>query len=267
MSTPSVKQLLDLGGKVAIVTGSAMGIGQAIAFRLAEAGACVTIADIDEAGARDTVAQIEAGGGRAQAIRADVSRIADTKHIVKATVDAYGHLDILVNNAAIYPLLPAFDVTEDVWDKVLDLNLKGMFFCSQAAAREMVKAGRGGKIINIASTNSLHPNPVGAPYDASKGGVWMLTKNLALHWAPQKILVNSVAPGGIVTPGTMAQGKVLSAAGVTQQQIVERRMARQPLGRMGEPDDIAKVVLFLASAAADWVTGSLLLADGGYLLS
>ncbi len=267
MTNQTIGQLFDLTGKGAIVTGGAMGIGQAIALRLAEAGASVMIADIDLEAASQTVEQIETRGGKAQAISADASSAADAKKVVKAIVDAFGRLDILVNNAGIYPFSPALQMSEEMWDKVLNINLKGLFFYSQAAAQEMIKAGHGGKIINMASIDALHPTGELAHYDASKGGVVMLTKALALELAPHNILVNAVAPGGIMTPGAQAQSAALLASGRTIEELIESFTARLPLRRMGEPDDIAKVVFFLASPAADYMTGSLVLADGGYLLS
>ena len=264
----TIAELFDLNRKGAIVTGGAMGIGQAIAFRLAEAGAGVMIADLDMEVGEKTVEEIKARGGKAQAIQADASSAADARKVARATVDAFGSLDILVNNAGIYPLAPVMDVGEGLWDKVLNVNLKGPFLYSQAAAAEMIKGGHGGKIVNIASIDGLHPNGQAAHYNASKGGVIMLTKALALELAPHNILVNSVAPGSIRTPGTkaamvaqMEKGRDLAA------ELGKQFDARLPLGKSGRPDDIAKVVLFLVSGAADYMTGSLLLVDGGYLLS
>ena len=244
-----------------------MGIGQAIAFRLAEAGAGVMIADIDLEAANQTAEQIKASGGKAQAIRADARSAADARKVFQATVKAYGSLDILVNNAGVYPLLPILEINEETWDRTLDTNLKGVFFYSQAAAQQMIKAGHGGKIINIASIDAFHPHGEVAHYNASKGGVVMLTKALALELAPHQILVNSVAPGSINTPGTIAVGKIYAARGKDPAELTAKMADRLPLGHSGMPDDIAKVVLFLASAAADYMAGSVILVDGGYLLS
>jgi 2-deoxy-D-gluconate 3-dehydrogenase len=267
MTTQTIAQLFDLKGKGAVVTGGAMGIGQAIAFRLAEAGAGVMIADIDLEAANQTVEQIKASGGKAQAIRADVRSAADAKKVFQATVKACGSLDILVNNAAVYPLVPILEINEETWDKTLDINLKGVFFYSQAAAQQMIKAGHGGKIINIASIDAFHPHGEVAHYNASKGGVVLLTKALALELAPHRILVNSVAPGSIVTPGTLATVAAYAARGKDPAELGARMAGRMPLGHPGTPDDIAKVVLFLASAAADYMTGSVVLVDGGFLIS
>jgi 2-deoxy-D-gluconate 3-dehydrogenase len=267
MTTKTIAQLFDLRGKGAVVTGGAMGIGQGIAFRLAEAGASVMLADIALKAATQTAKQIEARGGKAQAIHADVRSAADAEKVAQATVDAFSSLDILVNNAGIFPSSRFMDTSEESWDEVLDTNLKGAFLYSRAAARAMIKAGHGGKIVNLASMESLKPWAGHTHYGASKSGVAMLTKSMALELAPNKILVNAVAPGGIQTPGSDAMsGAISQALGMTQEGLMQAFLQRVPLGRMGEPDDVAKVVLFLASGAADFITGELILVDGGHLL-
>jgi 2-deoxy-D-gluconate 3-dehydrogenase len=263
----SVHELFNLQGKCAIVTGGAMGIGQGIAFRLAEAGASVMIADVNTEAARKTAAEIKKRDGKAEAIRADASSISDAGKVAQAAMEAFGSLDILVNNAGIFPFSPALELTEALWQKVMDVNLKGAFFYAQAAARQMINFGRGGRIINIASIDALHPTGNLAHYDASKGGLVMLTKSLALEFAPYNILVNAIAPGSIRTPGAESQMVAAASAGISLEELSKTFMARLPLKRMGEPDDIAKVVLFFASAAADYITGSLLVVDGGYLLT
>jgi 2-deoxy-D-gluconate 3-dehydrogenase len=254
---PSIAQLFDLTGKAAIVTGGAMGIGQGIALRLAEAGAGVMITDINLEAANNTVIQIRSKGGKAEAIKGDASSVADAKRTVQEAVRAFGRLDIIVNNAGIYPFAPALQMTEELWDKVLDINLKGLFFYSQAAAQEMMNEGHGGKIINIASIDALHPTGNLVHYDASKGGVVMVTKALALELGPHNIMVNAIAPGGIQTPG--------ASGPVTSDEFLQAFIARIPLRRVGVPDDIAKVVFFLASGASDYMTGSLIVVDGGVL--
>ena len=263
----TIAQLFDLSGKGSVVTGGAMGIGQGIAFRLAEAGAGVMVADIDLKAATQTAEQIKASGGKARSIHADVRSAADAEKVAQATVDAFGSLDILVNNAGIYPSSRFLDTSEESVDKVLDVNLKGAFLYSQAAARAMIKAGHGGKIINMASIDALKPMGGHTHYGASKSGVVMLTKSMALELAADKILVNAVAPGGIQTPGSDAVKSTMSQAlGMTEEGLMQAFLQRVPLGRLGEPDDIAKVVLFLASGAADFMTGELILVDGGHLL-
>ena len=268
MTIPTIAQLFDLTGKGAIVTGGAQGIGRAIALRLSEAGAGVMIADLNGEAAAGTETEIRCRGGRAGSRRADARSAADAAEVVRAAGDAFGSVDILVNNAGVFPLVPFLNATEELWDRVLDINLKGMFLYSQSAARAMIQGGKGGKIINLASVDALHPNGMAAHYNASKGGVLMLTRALALELAPHGILVNSVSPGGVSTPGTQAaRDDVTRATGIPAEQIIGNWVQRVPLGRMGEPDDIARVVLFLASAGADFVTGENILADGGYLLS
>jgi 2-dehydro-3-deoxy-D-gluconate 5-dehydrogenase len=256
---PSIAQLFDLAGKVAIVTGGGMGIGQSIAYRLAEAGAAVMIADVDLDAANNTAGQIQVEGGEAKTLLADVSSLPDARRTVEATLHAFGRLDILVNNAGVYPFVPAMEVTEALWDKVLDTNLKGLFFYAQASAEEMIKEGHAGKIINVASIDALHPTGLLAHYDAAKGGVLMVTRALALELAQYSIGVNAIAPGGIETPGA----GIPTAADESYQTFV----ARIPMGRLGVPDEVARVALFLASSASDYMTGSLVVVDGGYLQS
>lgn len=240
------------------MAGGALGIGKGISLRLAEAGAAVMIADINLDAARETAAEIKDNGGKAVAIRADTSSLTDAQKVVQATVDTFGSIDILINNAGIYPFSPALELTEALWDKVLNINLKGLFFYAQAAAQKMVESGKGGKIINLASIDALHPTGNLVHYDASKGGVVMVTKALALELGRHNITVNAIAPVGIQTTGSMP---------VSADEIIKAFVARIPAGRMGQPDDIAKVALFLASPAADYMTGSLVVVDGGFLLS
>jgi 2-deoxy-D-gluconate 3-dehydrogenase len=263
MAARTISELFDLKGKGAIVTGAAMGIGRGIASRLAEAGAGVVVADINLEAAQETVRQIKAADGQAVAVQADAASVADAEKVAQAALAHFGRLDILVNNAGIFPFSPALQLTEALWDKVIDINLKGVVFYSQAAARKMVEAKQGGRIINIASIDALHPTGNLVHYDASKGGVVMATKALALEFGPLGITVNAIAPGGINTPGASA-----GTAGVEiDPEMMKHFMTRIPLRRMGEPDDIATSALFLASEAANYITGTLLVVDGGFLLS
>jgi 2-deoxy-D-gluconate 3-dehydrogenase len=260
----TIKELFDLSGKVAIVTGGAQGIGKGIALRLAEAGACVAISDINLESAQATVAEMKKLGYKAAAVQSDTSKVADAERTVHEVLKIFGDLHILVNNAGIYPFASTDSMTEAVWDKTLDINLKGIMFFSQAAARAIVAKGHGGKIVNIASVDGFHPTGNLLSYDASKGGVVMLTKALAKDLAPKGINVNAIAPGAIVTPG--ASGGL---AGMSKEQIdaiTKAFTATIPMGRQGVPDDIGRVALFLVSEAADYVTGSTVVADGGYLV-
>jgi len=253
-----ISKLLDLTGQTAIVTGGAMGIGRSIAQRLHEAGANVVIADLDEEVAQSTAAELLAARpDGALAVRTDVSDEESVQRMILAAIDGFGGLDILVNNAGIYPMIPVADLDAATFRHVLDVNLTGLFMCTKAAAARMIEQGRGGRIVNITSIDALHPSMVGlAHYDASKHGAWGFTKNVALELAPHGIWVNAIAPGGIATPGTA----------VTDQETLHAFEAMIPMRRMGDPDDIGRVALFLASDLASYMTGSQIVVDGGRLL-
>lgn len=262
----TIAELYDLGGQVAIVTGAAKGIGLAIATRFAEAGATLLLADIDAETVRSVRDDIRQRGGTASDCVSDVSTVSGAVEPVRAAREAYGRVDVLVNNAGIYPMVPALDVSEQVWNRTLDLNLKGLFFAAQAAAREMADAGRGGAIVNIASVDAFKPIGNLVHYDASKGGVVMLTKSLAKELGPRGIRVNAIAPGGILTPGTEQTAPPVPP-GVDADAMLQQMLAALPLGRMGEPDDVARLALFLASPAAAYMTGSTVVVDGGMLIA
>jgi len=257
----------DLSGKAAIVTGGAMGIGFGIVKRFVEAGAQVLIGDLNPDLAAEKAAGLE-GTGRAVATRVDVTEAVAGDHLVEQCVAQFGSVDILVNNAGIYPSTPLLEMDRDLWQRVIDINLTGLAFVSKAVGKRMAEQGSGGKIVNIASIDALHPSQVGlAAYDASKGGVLMFTRAFALEMAPHRVNVNAIAPGGITTEGTAAP---LEGSGMTQEQMeamMAQFIAGIPAGRMGEPDDIAKVAVFLASAASDYMTGELVVVDGGKLIT
>lgn len=268
MEITEVSKLLDLSGKTAIVTG-AVGIGFGIAYRLAEAGANVVIAARSRDEANESVRKLIEKGWIAKAVCADVSVESNVKSMAEEALADFGCIDILVNNAGIYPSIPVLQMTLADFDKVLSVNLKGVFLCTKYAAEQMIKQGKGGKIINITSVDALHPSSVGlAHYDASKHGVWGFTKNVALELAPHKIWVNAIAPGGILTEGVKRmQSEHPATAAIDPSKLLEAFLAKIPMRRMGEADDIGKVALFLASDMSSYMTGSQIIVDGGVLLS
>ena len=261
------EKLLDLSGKVAIVTGGAMGIGYGISHSLSEAGTKVVVADLDLAAAEKTAQEIKSRGFEAKAVKIDVSAENEVRSMVELTVSVFGAVDILVNDAGIYPSIPVSKMSSADFEKVIAVNLKGVFLCTKYASGQMIKQARGGRIINITSIDALHPSSVGlAHYDASKHGVWGFTKNVALELAPHKIWVNAIAPGGIATPGVAKLQQGMDTA-VDMKKMLEVFLAKIPMHRMGEPDDIGKVALFLASDMASYMTGTQVVVDGGVLLS
>jgi 2-deoxy-D-gluconate 3-dehydrogenase len=263
-----INELIRLDGKNALITGGAKGIGYAIAYRLAEAGAGVLIADTDFETAQKNMQLLKDKGWTADAIKTDVSKEEDVKAAIRRCLETFGSIDVLVNNAGIYPNKPISQMDKGDFDKVLEINLDSVFLATRYASDEMKKSG-GGKIINITSVDALHPSMIGlAHYDASKHGMWGFTKNSALELAPYKIWVNAIAPGGIATPGVAElQAMQEPPAGADPQKMIEAFMAKIPMGRMGEADEIAKVALFLASDMSSYMTGSQIVVDGGVLLS
>ena len=264
MKLPSLAQLIDLRGKTALVTGGAMGIGLGIANRLAEAGANVVIADVNEVVGKAAVKELNNSGAHTDFIKTDVADEQSVQAAVDFAVKTFGSLDILVNNAGIYPMVPVMQMPTADFERIISINLKGVFLLTKAAAKVMIAQGRGGKIINISSVDALHPSGVGlAVYDASKHGLWGFTKNTALELAPHNIQVNAIAPGGIATPGAGAGRPVTPA----MEAMTKKFLEKIPMKRMGDPDDIGKVALFLASGFASYMTGAQVVVDGGVLLS
>ncbi|MFA5770274.1 MAG: SDR family NAD(P)-dependent oxidoreductase [Patescibacteria group bacterium] len=268
MDILSKDKLLDLKGKTAIVTGGSLGIGYGISYRLAEAGANVVITSRNIEEVNKAVEELKQKGFKVAGVKCDVSLEEDVKNLVAEAVKIFGSVDILVNNAGIYPSIPVHLMTSSDFDQVISINLKGVFLCSKYSSEKMIEQGRGGNIINITSIDALHPSSVGlAHYDASKHGVWGFSKNLAVELAPHKIWVNAVAPGGIITPGVQKmQSGAKVPKGVDMAKVLEAFMEKIPMARMGVPDDIGKVVLFLASDMSSYMTGSQIVVDGGYLL-
>lgn len=256
-----------LSGRAAIVTGGANGIGFGIVDRFVEAGADVVLADLDLEAAQRAAGKLS-GPGRIIAVDADVADPGCGQLLVSSCIEAFGRIDILVNNAGIYPQRPFASMTPELLDRVLGVNLRGLVFVTQQVTGWMIANEVAGKIINISSIDAFRPSMPGlSAYDASKGAVGMLTKSLALELAPHRISVNAIAPGGIATEGTSAP---LEGSGMTAAQLEEMMrafLARIPLGRMGVPDDIGKVALFLASSGSDYMTGTTIIVDGGALLT
>ena len=258
MTIPHPHHLFDFSGKVAIVTGSGSGLGSGIARRFAEAGASVVVNyRSSAAGAQAVVDEIADLGGTATALQADVNQQADVMRLMNETIDAFGRLDILINNAGYQPLSPLLDMTAEEWDRVIDNNLRTTFFCTQAAARQMITQESGGAIINIASIEGESPAPMHSHYNAAKGGILMHTAAAAQELGSHAIRVNAVSPGLIWRAG-------LDEAWPDG---VARYQKSAPLGRLGLPDDVADACLFLASPAARWITGVNLRVDGGVLTS
>lgn len=249
----------DLKGKVAIVTGARRGMGRTHALTLAKAGANVIVSDISLEDCEKVVKEIEKEGGKAIAVKCDVSKRNEVEAMVKKIVDKFGKVDILVNNAGICPFKPFLELTEEDWDKVLDINLKGYFLCSQAAAKEMVKQ-KSGVIVNIASV-AMGQQGVGFPnivhYCASKGGIAAMTEAMALELAPYNIRVNAISPGMIETP--------MIDSVKSDPKSMEGMLARVPMKRVGQPQEVSNLVLFLASAESSYITGSTVVVDGGWL--
>ena len=249
---------MRLAGKVALVTGAQQGIGRAIAVALARDGADVGVNYLDDPSAAERVAdEVRGLGRRAIAVQADVSQAAGVHAMVRTLADALGPPEVLVNNAGVFPRASFLDLEEREWDQVLDINLKGSFLCAQAVGRALVAAKRPGAFVNI-SSSAVRGDPRGVHYSASKAGIVGLTRAMALALAPHGIRVNAIAPGLTDT----AQPRY----GNTEEQIAAR--AREiPLGRMAQPEEIARVAVFLTTAEAGWITGELIHVNGGLYMA
>jgi glucose 1-dehydrogenase len=246
----------SLENRVALVTGSSSGIGQAIAIKLAEQGADIVIDYVGHSeGAEETRKQVEGAGTRAIVVKADVSKVADLQSLIDRGWEAFGSVDILVNNAGMEKKADLCDVAEEDYDRVLGVNLKGPFFLSQAFVRRLRSAGKSGRIINISSVHEDLAFPGFASYCASKGGLRMLMRTLAVELGPDGFTINNVAPGAIATP--------MNKSLLENKPKLEALMANIPLGRLGSTDDVADLVVFLASDAAAYVNGATFTVDGG----
>jgi glucose 1-dehydrogenase len=247
---------MKLIGKKALVTGSNQGIGQAIALRLAEEGADIIIDYVTHPEtAAETVQMVEKSGRRAVAIQADISKVGDTARMVEEAVQALGGLDILVNNAGVEKNAPFWEVTEADYNFVLDINLKGAFFATQAFVRHRMEVKQSGKVINVSSVHEDLPFPHFTSYCASKGGMKMVMRNLSIELAPFGITVNNIAPGAIETP--------INTALLHDPTKLNALLQNIPLARLGKSTDVAGVAAFLASADADYITGATIVVDGG----
>ncbi|MCX6737943.1 MAG: SDR family NAD(P)-dependent oxidoreductase [Candidatus Parcubacteria bacterium] len=251
--------MFNLNGKVAIITGARRGMGRTHSMLLAQAGAKVVVSDIDLKECEQVVEEIKNADGEAMAIKCDVTNKKDIDQMVKRTIDEFGKIDILVNNAGICQFKPFVDLTDEDWEKTININLRGYYWCAKAVVPGMIKQ-KSGRIINIAS---IAAGQIGVGfaglthYGASKGGIVAFTESLALELAPYNITVNAIAPGAIDTP--------MAAASKTDSKVLEASMARIPLRRMGKPEEISSLVVFLASDEASYITGDMIVADGGYV--
>ena len=250
-----------LDGKVALITGSDSGIGQATAIEFAKEGADVVIHYLDDAeGAEQTKAGVQAAGRRAVVTQADVTEESEVEGMFDAAVAEYGTLDILMNNAGVDASgTSVAELSTEVWDRAIRTNLYGYFFCARRFVQLRLAAGGGGKLLNVSSVHADNPNAGGADYDCSKGAIRMLTRTLALELAPHKINVNSIAPGMVLTP--------FNQPAIDDPALLEEQVQSIPWKRAAQPGEIAKLAVFLASADADYVTGASYVMDGGLMIN
>ncbi len=249
---------MKLEGKVALVTGSSQGIGQAIAIRLAQEGADIVIDYRSHPdGAQETLTKVEASGRKGFILKADLGVVSDVRRMIAEGIQHFGKLDILVNNAGLEKNASFWEVTEADYDSVVNVNMKGVFFATQAIVQHLMETKRPGKIINISSVHEELPFPHFTSYCASKGGVKMMMRNLAVELGPLGITINNIAPGAIETP--------INAKLLNDPEKLSAVINNIPLGRLGQPSDVASLVAFLASPDADYVTGTTLFVDGGLL--
>jgi glucose 1-dehydrogenase len=250
---------MRLKDQVAIVTGAGSGIGRAIAIGLAREGAAVVVNDLPPGvTAGETVQQIQAAGGRGVAVAADVADLSAHDRLVQAALDSFGHLDILVNNAGVQIRQPFLEATPQAWDRTVEVNLKGPYFLAQKAAAAMIRAGRGGKILNVASIHDTVPLRDRSVYCITKGGMSLLTKSLALELAEHHINVNALSPGAISTNMNRE-----AFADPAYREAVRQKI---PWKRIGEPEDLVGAAVFLVSPEASYITGATLYVDGGLLM-
>ncbi len=265
----STRKLLDLTGRVALVTGAAKGIGEGIAASLAGAGATVVLADVDDATAMAAAARLCSRGLKATARRCDMADAADVEAAVAFTASTLGGLDILVNNAGIYPMSPISEMSLELWDRVINVNLRGAFAAARAAAPWLSKAGKHGRLINVSSINTAKSYVGMAHYDASKGGLEAFTRSFALEFATHGVTANVIAPGAVKTPGSFSvRNNLAQQRGErTTEQVDAEFASRIPLGHWASPEEIGQAVLLLATPAAGYITGQTIYVDGGLKLT
>ena len=260
-----LESTFGLTGLTAIVTGAGRGIGKATAELMAGLGAQVIVADRDESTGERTAAAIRENNGSAHFVAVDVSDEESVRAMVAETVATFGGIDVLVNNAALIGMLPLLDMSADFFDRLQAVNVRGSFLCIRECVRAMEEQGRGGRIINISSAASLHPSVGGSTaYCASKGAVNALTRSVALEVAPHKILVNAVLPDAIIHEDSLA---ALQELGLPLPDGPAARPERRPVGRTGNPEDVAAMVAFLAGPSATYITGQTFIVDGGFFVS
>jgi len=252
---------MSLEGKVAIITGAARGIGLACAERFSQGGAKIILADVEDEAGLHAEHELRDGGGDVRFISTDISKKLDVLNLIASTIENFGQIDILINNAATLDEAPFLDLAVDEFDRVIAVNLRGTFLVGQAVARQMVKqieeGGPPGAIVNMSSVNAVFALPDHVAYSISKGGVAQLTKAMAISLAPQGIRVNAIGPGSIITP--------MLADVIKDEDMRARILSRTPLGRFGRPMEIADIAAFLVSDAASYITGETIYADGGRL--
>jgi NAD(P)-dependent dehydrogenase (short-subunit alcohol dehydrogenase family) len=275
--------LLSLAGRCAVVTGGSRGLGEAIVQRLTQAGASVVLTGRGREALQRVESRVAASGGQALGVQADLASLADSQKVIDLTLERFGRIDILVNNAAVFPPSMFLEVSEETFDHTADTDLKGAYFLAQFAAKAMVSAGRGGRIINLLSTDAFRPTGFLSAYGAAKLGLWSATQAMAKELAEHRILVNALTPGSIITQdridklmdGTFGASDVPDGATKTREKMqvvvksgsfAQMLTTMMPLGRPGYPDEIAKAVLFLASDMASYISGANVLVDGAQTL-
>ncbi len=257
---------IHLKNKIALITGAGRGIGKAIALKFAKAGAAVVINDINTENMKQVVEEIKQNGGKVIYKKADVSDSKEVKELVDFANQKLGTIDILVNNAAISKIVSFLDTTEEEWDRVIEVNLKGAFLCSKAVLPGMIKK-REGKIINISSQSGRRGSPWHAAYSASKFGIIGLTQSLAVEFAPYNIKVNAICPGVVFTPLWEEMiDDYAQKLGIKKEKVKDYLISKIPLGRLGTTEDVANLALFLASSYSDYITGQAINVSGGSVL-